>query len=285
MRGRVGGLRDSRASGHPSAMERTVAAFGRLYEIIKTLRAPGGCPWDREQTPKSVRANLIEEAYECVEAINEGDPSHVREELGDVFLMAVFLCRMYEEAGEFGPADALDLVSEKLVRRHPHVFADAKADDADQVVRQWNEIKETVEGRRKKDSALDAVSKALPPLERAYRLQKAAAKLGFDWPDARGAWDKFMEEAAEVRAELESPAGAPDKDAVEDEIGDLLFSAVNVSRKHGVDPAIALHRALEKFSARFRHVERRMAELGSTMESGKLEEMDRLWDEAKAKGL
>lgn len=266
-------------------MERTVAAFGRLYEIIKTLRAPGGCPWDREQTPKSVRANLIEEAYECVEAINEGDPSHVREELGDVFLMAVFLCRMYEEAGEFGPADALEIVSEKLVRRHPHVFADARADDADQVVKQWNEIKETVEGRRKKDSALDAVSKALPPLERSYRLQKAAAKLGFDWPDAHGAWDKFMEEAAELRAELEAPAGAPDRDAVEDEIGDLLFSAVNVARKHGVDPAIALHRALEKFSARFRHVEWRMAELGSTMERGKLEEMDRLWDEAKARGL
>lgn len=270
-------------SGHTGAMESTKEAFGRLYGIIKTLRGPEGCPWDREQTPASIRGNLIEEAYECVEAINEGDAAHVREEIGDVFLLATFLGIMYEGEGAFSVAQSLDTVSEKLVRRHPHVFADAKADDPEQVIRQWNEIKEKVEGRRKKDSALDAVSRALPPLERAYRLQKAAAKTGFDWPDHSGAWDKLAEEVREAK-EAASVA-EPDRDHLEEELGDLLFSVVNVARKHKVDPALALHRSLEKFSSRFRHVEKRMAEHGEPMEGASLERMDGFWDEAKAKGL
>lgn len=264
-------------------------AFRRLYDIFVRLRAPDGCPWDREQTPNSIRGNLIEEAYECVEAINDGDLDHVREELGDVMLVATMMAVIHEEQGDFTVAEALDTVSDKLVRRHPHVFADAEAETPDAVLRQWNDIKENVEGRRKKDSVLDSVSKALPPLERAYKLQKAAAKVGFDWPDRDGPWDKLEEELRESReacAAIEAKAASGDDDAteraaLEDEIGDLFFSLVNVARKHKVDPAIAMHRALEKFSRRFRHVEKAMAAAGEKMEPGKLAIMDRYWDEAK----
>jgi len=254
--------------------------FSRLYEIVKRLRAPDGCPWDREQTPASLRAALIEEAYECVEAINEGDPTHVCEELGDVYLLATMIASIYEEAGAFGPADAFADISAKLVRRHPHVFGDATADTPDAVVRQWNDIKEKVEGRRARDSALDGVSRALPPLERAYRLQKAAAKVGFDWPDAGGPWDKVAEELAEAREAYAS--AEPGSERLEDELGDLLFSVVNVARKHRVDPAVGLLKTIDKFSRRFRHVESRMAAAGQAMEPGKLDMMDAYWNEAKA---
>lgn len=264
-------------------------AFKRLYDIFTRLRAPDGCPWDREQTPESIRGNLIEEAYECVEAINDGEPDHVKEELGDVMLVATMMAVIHEERGDFTVAEALENVSDKLVRRHPHVFADAEAETPDAVLRQWNDIKENVEGRRKKDSVLDSVSKALPPLERAYKLQKAAAKVGFDWPDPTGPWDKLEEELRESReacAAIEAKAASGGDDsleraALEDELGDLFFSLVNVARKHRVDPAIAMHRALEKFSRRFRHVEKAMAAAGETMEPGKLALMDRYWDEAK----
>ncbi len=264
-------------------------AFGRLYDIFVRLRAPDGCPWDREQTPESIRGNLIEEAYECVEAVNEGEPGHVKEEIGDVMLVATMMAVIYEEKGAFTTAEALDTVSDKLVRRHPHVFADAEAATPDAVLRQWNDIKENVEGRRKKDSVLDSVSKALPPLERCYKLQKAAAKVGFDWPDQEGPWDKLEEELRESReacAAIEAKAATGGDDSaeramLEDEIGDLFFSLVNVARKHRVDPAIAMHRTAEKFASRFRHVEKRMAAAGEKMEKGKLEMMDRYWDEAK----
>ncbi|PKL25067.1 MAG: nucleoside triphosphate pyrophosphohydrolase [Spirochaetae bacterium HGW-Spirochaetae-3] len=264
-------------------------AFGRLYDIFVRLRSPEGCPWDREQTPVSIRGNLIEEAYECVEAINDGDIDHIKEEIGDVILVATMMAVIYEESGAFTTTEALDTISDKLVRRHPHVFADAEADTPDAVLRQWNDIKENVEGRRRKDSVLDAVSKALPPLERCYKLQKAAAKVGFDWPDQTGPWDKLEEELRESREAcqaIEAKAASGDDDSaeramLEDEIGDLFFSLVNVARKHRVDPAIAMQRAAEKFASRFRHVERRMAEAGEAMEQGKLEMMDRYWDEAK----
>jgi tetrapyrrole methylase family protein / MazG family protein len=272
---------------HDSAAE----AFGRLHDIIVRLRSPEGCPWDREQTPASIRGNLIEEAYECVEAINEADLPHIREEIGDVILVATMLAVIYGEQGAFSMADALDTTSEKLVRRHPHVFGDSDADTSEAVLKQWNDIKENQEGRRKKDSVLDAVSKSLPPLERSYKLQKAAAKAGFDWPDHQGPWDKLEEELRESRQAcdaIEAKAASGEDDSaeramLEDEIGDILFSVVNVARKHKVDPAIAMHRAVEKFSHRFRHVEKRMAAAGEKMEAGKLAMMDVYWDEAKKK--
>ncbi len=268
---------------HDTCMNNPESAFKRLYDIVTTLRGPEGCPWDREQTPNSIRGNLIEEAYECVEAVNEGAIPHIREEIGDVFLLATMFAVMYEEQGAFAVADSLDSISDKLVRRHPHVFADSKADTPDAVIHQWNEIKEKVEGRRKKDSALDGVSRGMPPLERSYKLQKAAAKVGFDWPDHNGPWEKLREEISE--AQEACTAANPSQERVEDEIGDILFSVVNVARAHHVNPALALHRALEKFSTRFRHVEKRMAETGQTMEQGKLDAMDVFWNEAKKLGL
>jgi tetrapyrrole methylase family protein / MazG family protein len=203
--------------------------------------------------------------------------------------VATMLAVIYAEGGDFSVADSLDSTSEKLVRRHPHVFGDSNADTSEAVLRQWNDIKENQEGRRRKDSVLDAVSKALPPLERSYKLQKAAAKVGFDWPDHQGPWDKLEEELRESRQAcnaIEAKAASGEDDSaeramLEDEIGDLLFSVVNVARKHKVDPAIAMHRATEKFSSRFRHVEKRMAAAGEKMEAGKLAMMDAYWDEAK----
>lgn len=277
--------------------------FQRLYRIVSQLRSPQGCPWDREQTPESLRAGLIEEAYEAVEAINHRDLPHIREELGDVMLMAVMIGQIYEDQGDFTVQQILHEVSEKLIRRHPHVFSHAQADHPDEVVRQWDQIKETVEGRRKKDSILDSVSQALPPLERAYKLQKKAAKAGFDWTEAEPVWDKIQEELEETREAWknrqlspapQSPSGTAspsagsspeeqtkNQDHLEEELGDLLFSVVNVARFLHIDPAIALHRANAKFSRRFRGVEQEMKAQGVPMGPQEFQRMDRLWDQVK----
>ena len=273
-------------------------SFDRLYAVVARLRAPDGCPWDLEQTPESTRANLIEEAYECVEAINEKDTAHIREELGDVFLLATMLGYMYEQGGDFRVADSLQEVTEKLIRRHPHVFGDAVAETAGEVLKQWDDIKVKVEGRKAKDSVLDKVSRALPPLEKAYQMQKKAAKVGFDWLEPADVWDKVAEELAETREACEAlgktgPSGAggdnspdaPDpalREHLEEEIGDLLFSVVNISRFLDIDPAVALHRATGKFDRRFRHVEKVMKERGHAMSAETFAEMDALWDDAKA---
>jgi tetrapyrrole methylase family protein/MazG family protein len=264
-----------------SGEDRAAAAFGRLYSIVARLRAPDGCPWDREQTPKSLRGNVVEEAYELVEAIDEDDPPHVAEEAGDLFMLAAMIPYMFEEEGAFSVADVLNGVSDKLVRRHPHVFGDATAETSDAVLKQWNDIKEKVEGRRKKDSLLDAVSRALPPLERAYKLQKKTAKVGFDWTDSNGVWAKAREELKESEEACRKASEGGDRAALEEELGDLLFSAVNLSRFLEVDPAIALHAANEKFSRRFRHVEKRMAESGLPLSAANMPSMDAYWNEAK----
>jgi tetrapyrrole methylase family protein / MazG family protein len=275
------------------------AAFGRLYSIVARLRAPDGCPWDREQTPDSLRGSVIEEAYELVEAVDERDSSHVAEEAGDLFLLATMICYMYEQEGAFSVADSLAGIGAKLVRRHPHVFGEAVAETPDAVLKQWDEIKEKVEGRRGKDSLLDAVSRALPPLERAYKLQKKAAKAGFDWARPDEVWAKAREELLEAEQACSalaaggaasgdvgndgSEAGRARRASLEEELGDLLFSAVNLSRFLKIDPAIALHAANEKFSRRFRHVEKRMAESGQAMAAEHMAVMDGFWEEAKAK--
>jgi tetrapyrrole methylase family protein / MazG family protein len=257
-------------------------AFERLYSIVARLRAPDGCPWDREQTPKSLRGSVVEEAYELVEAIDEDDPAHVAEEAGDLYLLAIMIPYMYEEEGAFSVADALNGLCDKLIRRHPHVFGEAEAKTSEAVLKQWNEIKEKVEGRRKKDSLLDEVSKALPPLERAYKLQKKAAKAGFDWPDSSGVWDKAREELLESEEACKAAAASGDRSALEEELGDLLFSAVNLARYLKVDPAIALNAANEKFSRRFRQVEKSMAEAGAALAAENMALMDGFWNEAKA---
>jgi tetrapyrrole methylase family protein/MazG family protein len=263
-------------------MSKTVRSFERFLNIVKRLRAPDGCPWDLEQTPGSLRGGLIEETYECVEAIAEGEPSHIREELGDVFLLACMISYMYEQSGLFSVSDVLEGLCDKLVRRHPHVFGGVKAEDSGKVLENWARIKVEEEGRSPKDSALDEVSRTLPPMERAFKLQKKAAKLGFDWVDVEGVFYKVEEELGEVKAASTKARGGVGECELEAELGDLLFSAVNLCRFLKVDPSAALCATNAKFSRRFRYVEKRMKETGRTMEASKLHVMERFWNAAKA---
>ena len=251
--------------------------FGEFLGIISTLRSPDGCPWDKEQTPLSLRGHLIEESYEAVEAIDENDPPHVREELGDVLLLIAMLSQMYAESGDFNISEVIDEVSAKLIRRHPHVFGDEKAHDAEEVLKNWEQIKVDIEGRDNSGSALDGIPGSLPPLERSYKIQKKAAKQGFDWPDINGPKGKILEEIEEIDEAVKSGSASE----LESEIGDLLFSVVNYSRHLGIDPALALGRTNAKFERRFRHVETRMSEDGVAMVPENLQVMDGYWDIAK----
>ncbi|GHV53048.1 hypothetical protein AGMMS49579_11200 [Spirochaetia bacterium] len=271
----------------------TQEAFAKLYDIVARLRAPDGCPWDREQTAVSLRGDLIEETYECVEAIDQKDPAHIREELGDVFLLVTMLAYMHEQEGSFTVADALKGVSEKLIRRHPHVFGDVKVRDSAEVLDNWAKIKVEQEGRKPKDSILDEVSRGLPPLDRSYKLQKKAAKAGFDWPEIKDVIGKIEEELGEVQDALSHSNTAKNsntveaksdsaKEAIEGELGDLLFSVVNLCRFLHVEPSVALQRTNVKFENRFKHVEKRMKETNQEMKQGNLSVMDKFWDEAKS---
>ncbi|MDR2397508.1 MAG: nucleoside triphosphate pyrophosphohydrolase [Spirochaetaceae bacterium] len=265
-------------------MQELSAAFCRLYDIIVRLRAPGGCPWDREQTPQSLRGDLIEETYECVEAIDEQDPVHIKEELGDLFLLVTMLSYIHEEQGLFSVANVLDAVSEKLVRRHPHVFAGLTVKDSQEVLDNWARIKVEQEGRKPKDSLLDKVSTALPPLDRAYKLQKEAAKVGFDWPDREGPIRKIHEELREVleaASALEGSDPGTAADAVEAELGDLLFSVVNLCRFFQVEPSVALQRTNGTFTKRFKYIEKHMAFLGKELSRDNLVLMDEIWQAAR----
>jgi tetrapyrrole methylase family protein/MazG family protein len=257
-------------------MQDTEEAFRKLCDIVARLRGPDGCPWDREQTPKSLREDLIEETYECVEAIAENDPPHIKEELGDIFLLAVMLSYMHEQENKFTTASVLEGVSEKLVRRHPHVFAGLEVKDSDEVLDNWAKIKVEQEGRKPKESILDGVMDGLPPLDRAYKLQKKAAKVGFDWPDLGGVIAKIEEELGEVKSTVNSE---PEK--LEEELGDLLFSVVNLCRFLKAEPSSALLRTNAKFVKRFRYVERMMKEVGAEMKREDLTLMDRFWEETK----
>ena len=271
-------------------------AFNRLCGIVEKLRGEGGCPWDREQSPESLRADLIEETYECIEAIDEKNPGHIREELGDLFLLVTMISYMHEQEGLFSVSDTLNDVSEKLIRRHPHVFGDLREENrkgmlsAGKVLDNWARIKVEQEGRKPKTNALDEVSAALPPLDRAWKLQKKAAKLGFDWPDVSGALEKLKEEITEVEAAAASinsckaektTAENNSASALEEELGDLLFSAVNLCRYFNIEPSVALQRTNVKFCKRFAHVEKKMKECGKPMTAENLELMDRFWNEAK----
>lgn len=265
--------------------ERTAEAFKLFYTVVARLRARDGCPWDLEQTPSSIRGNIIEEAYELAEAITEDDNSHIKEETGDLYLLATMVAYMSQQEGRYTVAEALHESASKLIRRHPHVFGEAEVHSPDQVVQQWNEIKERVEGRRKKDSLLDEVHRHLPPLEKAYKLQKKAAKVGFDWENRQDIWQKIEEELVELgHVRTASGEESPDtKDALEEEFGDLLFTVVNAARLYGIEPSIALHRANEKFSRRFRHIEMRMKENHLALSPDHMEQMDAFWNEAKQK--
>jgi tetrapyrrole methylase family protein/MazG family protein len=262
--------------------------FNHYYETIRTLFGPNGCPWDREQTPESLRANLAEEAYECIEAIDEGGAEHIREELGDVFSVVMMIAYIFEQRGVFTMDEVIGGITEKLIRRHPHVFGDVTVKDSDEVLVNWAKIKRDVEGRAEKQSAMDEVSKGLPPLERAYKLQKKAAKKGFDWPSLDGVLDKVREEIEETKREIEEAGEKPEKSApaapdaaLEEELGDTLFSVVNLCRYLKIDPSMALVRANAKFAKRFRYVEERCGADGVAMNKDALGTMEHYWQEAK----
>ena len=258
--------------------------FARLVELIARLRAPGGCPWDREQTHESVKPMTIEEAYEVAEAIDERDDHELAAELGDLLLQVVFHADIAKERGAFRIEDVIRHVSDKMVRRHPHVFGEATAETSGEVLRNWEAIKQAereAKGKSAEDtSMLDSVSKRLPGTMEAFQLTTKVARVGFDWPDVKGVLAKLDEEVAELK---EAVAAGGDPAAVLDEVGDLLFSAVNVARLLGSDPESALKAANRKFRRRFGHVEEGLRALGRTPAESTLSEMDRLWDEAKAR--
>ena len=246
-----------------------------LVDVMRTLREPGGCPWDREQTHASIRSNMIEEVYEYLEAVDAEDTEGMREELGDILMQIVFHARMAEEAGHFDLQDVIDEVVDKLIRRHPHVFGETKVTGSDEVLVNWEAIKKTEKTERK--HVLDGVTHGLPALLRAYKLQSKAAKVGFDWPDVKGVWDKVQEELAELQEALASG----DRAAAENELGDVLFALVNYARHQKIEPEVALNGTNNRFAKRFAHVESCVEESGKAWQDFSLDELDQFWDEAK----
>lgn len=253
--------------------------FDDLVEIVKMLRAPDGCPWDKVQTHKSIRNNFIEEVYEAVEAIDTENTELLKEELGDVLLQVVFHSQMESETGTFNIDDVADGICKKLIIRHPHIFADVKADNADEVLKNWDAIKMRTKSQASQGEVMQGISKALPSLIRSAKVQHKAAKVGFDWNSVDGALDKVDEELAELR---EAIASGTDADRAE-ELGDLLFAVVNVSRFIKTDAEEALYNACEKFIDRFTQVEKLAKERNIEMSHTNLSELDSLWEEVKIK--
>jgi MazG family protein len=272
-------------------------AIVRLLGIMDKLRDPGGCPWDREQTLQTLTPYLLEEAHEVIEAIESGDAEHHREELGDLLFQVVFQARIARESGKFDFASVCDAISDKLTRRHPHVFADATVSGSGEVVKNWERIKS--EERKEKGqaprSAIGGVPLALPALVRAERLTEKAAAVGFDWPDAQAVLAKVREELSELEHEVATASGASGDAAsgasgdaasnrarIGEELGDLLFAIANLARFLKVHPEEALRGTLRRFESRFHHIEARLAGEDRTPRESTLEEMDRLWNEAKS---
>lgn len=281
--------------------------FQRFFDTIKALRAPNGCPWDKEQTPLSMRNDLIEEAFEALDAISEQNPEHAKEELGDVILNATMISYMYEQENHFTVANVYKELTDKLIRRHPHVFPESegqscveqKTSTPEEVLQQWDRIKSNLENR-KSSSILDEVPNGFPPLLKAYKMQKKAAKKGFDWKDLKPVKDKIFEELNEVEQAYENlqqfkqePSNAKPFTVnssettnelqlhLEEEIGDLLFSVVNYARHLNVDPSVALNRTNQKFYKRFSYVEQEMTKANIPMDYEHLKEQDNFWNQAK----
>lgn len=251
----------------------------RLKAVVHDLRSPGGCPWDIEQTHESLVTNLIEEAYEAVDAIRSADSAHMREELGDLLLQVVMHAEIASETDTFDLDAVAHEVSEKLIRRHPHVYGDSDAETTEGVLAQWDAIKQVEKGGAKR-GMLDGVGKGLPALSRAAKLQKKVGKVGFDWPDPAGVVTKIREELDEVVEALEEPSD--DASHLEEEIGDLLFSVANLARKIGSDPEVLLAEANEKFSSRFGLVEQSLETAGMSLQDASLEELEAAWQAAKS---
>jgi tetrapyrrole methylase family protein/MazG family protein len=251
--------------------------FQRLVELMATLRGPDGCPWDRKQTPESLKPFLVEECYEVVDAIEEGVPAKVRDELGDLLFQIIFHARIAEEAGQFTMDDVITAIHEKMTRRHPHVFGDDKLSTDKEVLSKWEEIKRKEKGHEHRKSILEGVPKELPSLLRAHRLQERAARVGFDWAHLNDALPKLDEEIVEFKDSLKSE----DAGKIEDELGDVFFMLVNISRFLGVNPEDALRKTISKFINRFRYIEEHAEQAGRSLNDMTLDEMEKLWQEAK----
>lgn len=249
--------------------------YNDLLDVIRILRSPDGCPWDREQTHTSIRRGMLEEAYEACEAIDHDDPAMMCEELGDVLMQVVFHADIERQSGRFNMDDVIDGVVKKLIYRHPHVFGDAHEDSAESVLVSWEALKRKEKGQASTTDALDSVARSLPGLWRAEKLQTKAAKTGFDWPDINGAMDKLDEEVAELRQAV------AEKSNIFEELGDVLFAAVKVARFADIDPEDAINATCEKFIHRFGAVEQGAAKQGRSIGELTLNEMMQLWDEAK----
>lgn len=248
-----------------------------LVEIIALLRSEDGCPWDKVQTHESIRKDFIEETYEVIEAINKKNPDMLREELGDVLMQVVFHTNIETEKGGFTIDDVADEICKKMIIRHPHVFGDVNAETVDDVLTNWDAIKRDTKGQKSTSEAIDSIPRELPALMRAQKVQKKAAKAGFDWSEIGGTLDKLSEEIDELREAIANGS----QEEITEEFGDVLFSAVNVSRFIDVDSEEALTASTDKFVKRFKKVEKMADERGINMKESNLETLDKLWDEAK----
>ncbi len=247
--------------------------FDDLVKIMAELRGPNGCPWDKEQTHASLKQYILEEAYEVIETIDEGDDQALKEELGDLMLQSLFQAQIADEHNKFDIYDVIDVLASKLIRRHPNVFGDVEIKSADEQIINWEKIKKK-EGKK---SAIDGVPKEAPALLRAHRIQQKAATVGFDWDEISQVWDKVHEEIDE----LEESVKSMNADAVEEEMGDLFFALVNVSRFLNVNSEDALRKSIDKFSVRFKEVEKRFKKMDKSMRESTLEEMDAVWEQVK----
>ena len=260
-------------------MSETGKAFEKLVEIMARLRSESGCPWDRQQTHESLKKYLLEETYETIDAIDSGDMDELRAELGDLMLQILFHAQLARERGQFDIKDSIENITEKLLRRHPHVFGEAEVASAEEVLHRWDEIKSGEQGFEKRVSILDGVPKTLPALARAMEMSKRAASAGFEWPDLDAVIEKLKEEIRE----FEEEAHTGDRERIAQEIGDLLFAVVNVARWTGVDPEDALRDMTKRFAARFSRIEEAARASGRLLEEMTIQEMDAVWDRAKQK--
>ena len=258
--------------------QKEIYDMGDLEAIVRILRAPGGCPWDAQQTHESIRRDFLEEVYEVAEAIDQKSVEHLKEELGDVLLQVLLHTRMEEEAGRFTLNDVTDGICRKLIYRHPHVFGDVTVSGTGEVLTNWEALKRKEKGQASTGDALDAVARSLPALWRAEKVQKKAAKAGFDWPDVTGALDKLEEEIRELREAVASGRETDAAHGVREELGDVLFMAAKVAQMSGVDPEEALHCACDKFNRRFRYVEEHA---GESLSACGGEKLIALWQDAK----
>lgn len=256
-----------------NSREKKLEAFGRMLDILDILRVK--CPWDAKQTYESLRPNTIEETYELASALMSGESMEIKKELGDVLLHVAFYSKIASENGDFDIADVCDSLSDKLVFRHPHVFGEVKVDGEQDVLQNWEQIKLKEKGGNK--TVLSGVPDALPALIKANRIQEKARNVGFDWEEKEQVWDKVKEEVGEVEAEMKQG----NREDLEAEFGDLLFSVVNAARLYGVDPENALERTNRKFIKRFNYLEQKVKDMGKNLKEMTLEEMDKIWEEAK----